>query len=94
MVWAYIYRDRTPADIEQLTADLRAGGIDMSRLTISVGVWATYEVTPPEAIAPETLQAAVEAAATNGITDVNVTPLSLMDDERWAALGWVWSGSS
>ncbi|MEU2200180.1 hypothetical protein [Isoptericola sp. NPDC019482] len=93
VVWAYVGPpDRTPADVERLTGALQTAGYDMSRFTMSVGLWAgSADADPPRAIAPGLMGETVEAAATHGITDVNVTPLSHLSDAHWAILGEVWS---
>jgi len=89
VVWAYVATDRDPQEVERATAALAAAGYDMSRFTMSVGLWA--QVEPPVAIAPEVMAQTVTAAATNGVTDVNVTPVSLMTDAHWTALREVWA---
>ncbi|GAA1732533.1 hypothetical protein GCM10009809_30040 [Isoptericola hypogeus] len=93
VVWAYVGpRDKSPRDVERLTAGLAAGGIDPARLTLSVGLWGgSADADPPQAISPELMAGTVTAAATNGVTDVNVTPLSHLTDAHWEALAAVWS---
>lgn len=90
VLWAYLFATRQPDDVGRLTAGLRAGGYDMSLFTISVGMWAPGIVDPPNALPTETMAQAVTQAATNGITYVNVTPVSLLTDSDWAALGELW----
>ena len=94
VLWAYLYAQRPPAEIEQMTAALEDAGFDMSRFTVSVGLWSGRATAEDggseESIPAETLQEAVGLAATNGITSVNVSPLSLMTDEDWQALATVW----
>ncbi|SKC82490.1 hypothetical protein [Krasilnikoviella flava] len=92
VVWAYVgRRDRTPADVERVTAALEDGGFDMSRFTMSVGLWAgSADADPPRAISPELMAETVAAATTHGVEDVNVTPLSHLSDAHWAALDQVW----
>ena len=92
VVWAYVGpQDRTPADVAGLTGALEAAGYDMSRFTMSVGLWAgSADADPPRAIAPGLMAETVEAAGTHGVTDVNVTPLSHLSEAHWAALGAVW----
>lgn len=90
VVWAYLFTVRSPAEIERLTSTLATAGYDMSQLEISVGLWAPGHVDPTDRISTQTLVEAVQDAQTNGITDVNVTPLSLMTDEDWTALGALW----
>ena len=83
VVWAYLFGGAAPAEIERVTADLAAAGYDMSRLDDLRGaVGAGAHVDPTGRISTQTLVEAVEAAQTHGITDVNVTPLSLMSDAR------------
>lgn len=94
IVWAYLFGERSPEEIERLTAALAAAGYDMSSLEVSVGLWAPGHVDPTDRISTQTLVEAVQAARTHGITDVNVTPLSLVTDEDWAALARVWDAES
>ncbi|WP_166140672.1 hypothetical protein [Nocardioides ochotonae] len=89
VVWAYPFDRHSPAEIEGIASALRAAGEDMSRFTMSVGLWAQTSVDD-EAISPDTLVRSVRAARTNGITSVNVTPVSLMDDALWRALARAW----
>lgn len=93
VVWAYLYDTRPPAEIERVTAALAEAGYDMSRVEVSVGLWAPGNLDPPGRIPTQTLVEAVRAAETHGITDVNVTPLSLVTDEDWPALAAVWNPS-
>ncbi|MFD6175820.1 MULTISPECIES: hypothetical protein [unclassified Isoptericola] len=92
VVWAYVGPgDRTPAQVEELTGALEDAGYDMSRFTMSVGLWAgAADADPPQAISPAVMTATLAAASTHGITDVNVTPLSHLSPAHWAALGAVW----
>lgn len=90
VVWAYVGTDHAPQDVEAATAALAAAGYDMARFTMSVGLWAS--VDPAVAIPAATMAPTVVAAATHGVTDVNVTPVSLMTDEYWSALRDVWVG--
>ena len=102
VVWAYVGTDdgeeeRDAQDVSTLTGRLEDDGVDMSRLTVSVGLWAgPTDASPPQSISPEKMAEAVEAAASHGVDDVNVTPASLLTDAHWAALGEVWGagGSS
>lgn len=88
VLWAYLgLEERTPADLERVTAELTRSGIPADRVTVSVGLWDEE----PEAISPQDMVAGVRAAGTNGITAVNVTPYSLMTEEHWAALNEVWT---
>lgn len=93
VVWGYLFGQRAPGEIEGLTAALADAGYDMSRFEISVGLWAPFSVDPPERIPTQTLVEAVQAAGTHGITEVNVTPLSLVTDADWPALAAVWNPS-
>ncbi|WP_205314559.1 hypothetical protein [Nocardioides houyundeii] len=94
VVWAYLYQDRPPSAVRRLTSGLIAGGLDISRFAVSVGLWADGPNDDPrEAITPARMAAAVRAAGANGVTNVNVTPYSLMTAEHWKALAWVWQGS-
>ncbi|ACQ78604.1 conserved hypothetical protein [Beutenbergia cavernae DSM 12333] len=91
VVWVYIGPvQRSPDDVESLTAALAEAGYDMSRLTMSVGLW-KGRADDPTSIEPGELAGAVRRAATNGITSVNVTPYSMMSAEHWAALAAVWN---
>lgn len=93
VVWTYLFDQRAPGEIEGLTAALAAAGYDMSRFEMSVGLWAPGVVYEAQRIPTQTLVEAVRAAETHGITDVNVTPLSLVTDEDWPALAAVWNPS-
>jgi len=89
-VWAYFQPSgRDVSDVEALTAALAGAGYDMSRITVSVGLWAGSSASTAR-IAPEIMSEAVSLAATNGVRAVNVTPLSFMTDEYWTALASVW----
>ncbi|MFC7876377.1 hypothetical protein [Isoptericola sp. NPDC057391] len=95
VVWAYVGQDRTPAEVEGLTAALEEAGYDMSRFTVSVGLWAgAADADPPQAITPGRMAETAEAAGTHGVTDVNVTPLSHLSDAHWAAFAELWGPSS
>lgn len=94
VVWAYLFGERSPEEIERLTAALDAAGYEMSRFTISVGLWAAGQTNPSNRISSATMVEAVRAAQTNGVTDVGVTPLSLLVDEDWTALASVWRPES
>lgn len=93
VLWAYLYPGHTPAEVEQVTAALAGAGYDMSRFTISVGLWAPGNPDPPGVLPVATVGEAVVAAETNGVTDVNVTPYTLMGDAYWAELARVWGGT-
>lgn len=90
--WVYIgTAKKQPEDIRRLTAALAAGGYDMSRFTMSVGLWkGPANADPPGRISPDELGRAVKAAQTNGIADVNATPFSLFTDAHWTALADAW----
>ncbi|MFE6969979.1 hypothetical protein [Isoptericola sp. NPDC057653] len=92
VVWAYVGPgDRTPAQVEGLTGALEDEGFDMSRFTMSVGLWAgSADADPPQSITPRLMTRTIEAAGTHGVTAVNVTPLSHLSDAHWAALAKVW----
>ena len=94
VLWAYLFGQRPPTDISGVTAGLEEAGYDMSRFTVSVGMWAPFSVDPPGVLSADLLTQAVEEAATNGVTHVNVTPASLLTDEDWAALAAVWNPTS
>ncbi|MFI2102633.1 hypothetical protein ACH436_05035 [Isoptericola sp. NPDC019693] len=96
VVWTYVgAKARTPADVERLTGSLEAAGFDMSRFTMSVGLWAaSADADPPLAISPERMAATLEAADTHGVVDVNVTPLSHLSAAHWATLDQVWGGAA
>ncbi len=93
VLWAYIYPGHTPAEIEQVTSALADAGYDMSRFTISVGLWAPGNPDPPGVLPAATMGEAVVEAETNGVTDVNVTPYTLLTDPYWAELARVWGGA-
>jgi hypothetical protein len=91
ILWAYIGADgKGPNDICGLTHALdRAFSIEISRFTVSVGLWGPNDSTV-DVVPPATMAAAVRAAETNGVTSVNVTPMSLMTSAHWRALREVW----
>ncbi|MGH1565361.1 hypothetical protein [Mumia sp. DW29H23] len=94
-LWAYVGRPVRPAtDVERLTAALRDAGYDMARFVISVGLWGDGPADDAGTISPAALDGAVRSAATNGITDVNVTPYSLMTDAHWEVLRTAWSDAA
>ena len=93
VLWAYLFGGRTPDEISRVTAALADAGYDMSRLVVSVGLWAPSSVDPPGVIGADVLGQAVAEAATHGVTRVGVTPLSLMSDADWAALARAWGPS-
>jgi len=90
VLWAYLFGEHAPADLERVTADLAAAGYDMSRFTMSVGLWAPTSVDPPGRLSSADLGQAVRDATTHGVADVAVTPLSLMTDQDWDVLAAVW----
>lgn len=90
-LWVYVgqtYSQR-PTGVEQLTASLKAGGYEMSRFILSVGLWKGTEGT--ERISAAEFAEALKGAATNGITAVNATPYSLMTPSHWTALASAWA---
>jgi hypothetical protein len=91
-LWAYIGTDgKATSDICRLTAALdRDFQIETARFTMSVGLWGANDATV-HVVSPDTMASAVRAAETNGITSVNVTPMSLMSPAHWRALRKVWS---
>ena len=91
-LWVYIGRaDKKPTDVAPLISALKAGGYDLSRLLISIGLWAgEADADPPGRITPSQLATAVSGAEGAGATSVNVTPYSLMTDAHWEALASVW----
>ena len=92
-LWVYVGRaDKTPSQVQVLTGALAAGGYDMSRFIVSIGLWAgDAAADPPGRITPAVLAEAVTDAATNRISAVNVTPYSLMTEAHWSALASVWT---
>ncbi len=94
-LWAYIGIPlRPPADIEQVTAALRDGGYDMTRFLVSVGLWGDRSTGKARRITTTALDSAVRSAATNGITNVNVTPYSLMTAGDWDVLRSAWADTT
>ncbi|MCD9198580.1 hypothetical protein [Aeromicrobium wangtongii] len=91
ILWAYLYRTHRSKDLEQVLDRLEQTGLDMSRLTVSVGVWDRPPGPRVRPISTSRFVAALRAAETHGITSVNVTPLSLMSDPYWKALASVWN---
>ncbi len=91
VLWAYVGEDRAAGDVEVLTAGLADAGFDMSRFTVSVGLWTgTGEGDASQPISSETLEETVRDASTHGVSAVNVTPLSYMTDQLWDALRSAW----
>lgn len=91
ILWAYLYRTRRPKDLDRVLDRLEQTGLDMSRLTVSVGLWERPPGTRVGPIGTSRFLAALRAAESHGITSVNVTPLSLMSDPYWKALASVWN---
>ena len=91
ILWAYIGTDgKEPDDIGRLTRALHEDfPIRTSRFTVSIGLWGPNDSTV-DVVPPATMADAVRAAETNGITSVNVTPMSLMTSAHWPALRNVW----
>jgi hypothetical protein len=90
VLWAYLgISDRTPADLEALTAALAGSDLPADKLMVSVGLW--DHGAPTGSIPPQLMADAARAARTNGITSVNVTPYTLMTPEHWSALNEVWT---
>lgn len=91
ILWAYIGVDgKRPRDISRLTQALnRDLPTEAARFTVSIGLWGPDDSTT-HVVSPVTLAAAVQNAETNGITSVNVTPMSLMTPAHWRALREVW----
>jgi hypothetical protein len=92
ILWAYPGTvGRPAADIESLIAGLEQAGLDMTRITVSVGLWEGDEnAIPQRAITPEELGVAVSSAETHGVTSVGVNPVRLMSDDHWSALTSAW----
>lgn len=92
-LWVYPGRaDKEPTQVDELTAALSAGGYDLSRFIVSIGLWeGEADADPPGRITPADLRTAVEGGATHGITAVNVTPYSLMTPAHWTALAQAWN---
>jgi hypothetical protein len=90
-LWAYIGTDgKKPDDIRRLTGALAKDfPNDIGRFTVSIGLWGPGDSTV-HVLAPATMATAVRAGQTNGITSVNVTPMSLMTAAHWQALRTVW----
>ncbi len=97
--WAYLgLEERTPADLEAVTATLIRSGLPADTFTMSVGLWdegpaadAAATGGSQAAISPQVMADAVRAARAHGVTAINVTPYTLMTDEHWAALNEVWT---
>lgn len=97
--WAYLgLVERTPADLEAVTATLLHSGIPTDTFTMSVGLWdegpsadETTSGSSQAAIPPQDMADAVRATRAQGVTAINVTPYTLMTDEHWAALNEVWT---
>lgn len=91
--WVYLgLSDKRPEDIRQFTAALAAAGFDMSRVTLSVGLWRAKTTDDArQQITPDEFAAAVTAAESHGVTHVNVTPFTLFTDAHWTALAGAWA---
>ena len=94
VLWAYLFGEHVPDDIGRVTAALQEAGRDMSLLTISVGLWVPTSEDPPGRMSTAEMAQAVAQAGTHGVTHVNVTPVSLMTDDDWAALARLWRPTS
>ncbi|MBO9569206.1 MAG: hypothetical protein J7503_10305 [Cellulomonas iranensis] len=90
VLWAYTFAARPPSEVGTFTAALVAAGADMSRLVLSVGLWAPASLDPPGALPASALAEAVGSAQAAGATHVNVTPVSLVSEEDWAVLADLW----
>ena len=90
--WVYLgLANKQPQDVIEFTSALNSAGLDPSRFVLSVGLWrGAANADPPGRITPDELEGAVRAAGTNGVTDVNVTPYTLMTDDHWTALARAW----
>ena len=89
--WVYIGIDgKGPSDIRRLTRALDAKvPVETSRFTVSIGLWGRNSSTV-HVVSPARMAAAVRAGQTNGITAVNVTPMSLTTPAHWRALRKMW----
>jgi len=58
---------------------------------MSVGLWAGQGDDSREVIRPEQLEEGLLESATNGLTSVSVTPLSLLDDSHRRAVARAWN---
>lgn len=85
VVWDYfgIADEGSPTTSQLADAMVDRAG---TRDVLSVGLWDSEA----EAISPDALGDAVEAAADAGVETVWVTPTSLMDDDHWSALADAW----
>jgi hypothetical protein len=95
-LWAYVGRPVRPASsVADLTASLAGAGYDMARFIVSVGLWSGASSDDPQRpIRPAVLDVAVRGAATHGVTNVNVTPYSLMTEAHWEVLHAAWGTSA
>lgn len=97
-VWNYFpLNDREPGYSAEITAGLadRFSADELARITVSVGLWADGDDDAAgdssAVLAAEAMKQALIASATNGITEVSLTPHSMMTQAHWdalAELGW------
>lgn len=88
VLWNYFgMHDGGPGVSPLVTSSLPAAGVDPSRVLVQVGMWGADESTPIE---PGQLEEGLRLTATNGVSMVGVTPMSMLDDADWAAIGRVW----
>lgn len=88
-VWNYLgLVDRPPEYSAALTRGISAalGSPQMSRVTMSVGLWAQNG----QVLDHQTMARALQWSASHGVTSVSLTPLSLMTPEHWDALEGAW----
>ncbi|GAB3167231.1 hypothetical protein GCM10027059_27680 [Myceligenerans halotolerans] len=99
VLWAFVgipRRNRTPDDVDRLTAALARSDVPIDSFTVSVGLWEleggrASTIEEQAKITPGEMTGALRGARTNGVTAVNVTPYVLMTDEHWTALSEVWT---
>jgi hypothetical protein len=93
VLWAYFGEvNRSPAAIRRLTAELADAGVDMRRISVSIGLWqGDVNAKPQRAIPPAQLARAVRAAETDGVRSVGITPLRLLTPAHWNVLDDAWS---
>jgi len=93
-VWNYFgISQQDPSYSRQITKSLAdsVGAARLDRVTMSVGLWAGQGDDSREVISPEQLEEGLLESATNGLTSVSVTPLSLLDDSHRRAVARTWN---
>lgn len=104
VIWNYFGLNQRTADYSSaITQGLKASGIPMDKVTMSVGLWADSQGRSDvagdggtddesgEILGAGELREGLTASATHGVESVSVTPLSMMDDSHWQAIAEAWN---